>query len=106
MNSCNGRNMIKGTCYICGTKKSVSLSSTAFAAPHASTTTAAKHQGEGFDLNNLINNLPIEFHQYAEKGEYISGGLFSGSTEIFLFWSRYPIRAENEGGMQGYQRVG
>ena len=66
MKSSNGRNMIKGTCSICGTKKSVFLSST-----------AAKHQGKGFDLNNLINNLPIEFHQYAEKGEYVPGGSFN-----------------------------
>ena len=29
------------------------------------------------DLNNLINNLPIEFHQYAEKGEYVPGGSFN-----------------------------
>ena len=66
MKSSNGRNMIKGTCSICSTKKSVFLSST-----------AAKHKGKGFDLNNLINNLPIEFHQYAEKGEYVPGGLFN-----------------------------
>ena len=28
-------------------------------------------------MNNLINNLPIEFHQYAEKGEYVPGGSFN-----------------------------
>ena len=39
--------------------------------------TEAEHQGKGFDLNNLINNLPIEFHQYAEKGEYVPGGSFN-----------------------------
>ena len=84
--SSNSRKMIKGTCSICGTKKSVFLSSTAAEAPQASTattapqaltSTAAKHQGKGFDLNNLINNLPIEFHQYAEKGEYVPGGSFN-----------------------------
>ena len=75
--SSNGRNMIKGTCSVCGTAKSVFLSSTATAAPQTLTATAAKHQGEGFDLNNLMNNLPIEFHQYAEKGEYVPGGSFN-----------------------------
>ena len=25
----------------------------------------------------MINNLPIEFHQYAEKGEYVPGGSFN-----------------------------
>ena len=34
-------------------------------------------KGRGFSLNNLINNLPIEFHQYAEKGEYVPGGSFN-----------------------------
>ena len=63
--------MIKGTCSVCGTKKSVFVSST-----------AAEHQrpvqGKGFSLNNLINILPIEFHQYAEKSESMfSGGSFN-----------------------------
>ena len=66
LKSSNGRNMIKGTCSVCGTKKSVFVS-----------LTAAEHQGKGFSLNNLINNLPIEFHQYAEKGEYVPGGSFN-----------------------------
>ena len=59
--SSNGRNMIKGTCSVCGTKKSVFQSSK----------DRESVEGKGFSLNNLINNLPIEFHQYAEKGEYI-----------------------------------
>ena len=66
MKSINGRNMIKGTCSVCGTKKSVFVSSK-----------YREFVGKGFDLNNLINNLPIEFHQYAEKGEYVSGGSFN-----------------------------
>ena len=65
--SSNGRNMIKGTCSVCGTKKSVFVSSK----------NRESVQGKGFSLNNLINNLPIEFHQYAEKGEYIPGGSFN-----------------------------
>ena len=66
MKSSNGRNMIKGICSICGTKKSVFVSSK-----------YREFVGKGFDLNNLINNLPIEFHQYAEKGEYVPGGSFN-----------------------------
>ena len=66
----NGRKMIKGICSACGTKKSVFVSSA-----------SAKHQnavhGTGFRLNSLINNLPIEFHQYAERGEYVPGGSFN-----------------------------
>ena len=100
--------MIKGICSVCGTKKSVFVSSkaaaapqastaiaapqasTAIAAPQASTTiaapqamtaTAADHQGRGFSLNNLINNLPIEFHQYAEKGEFVPGGSFNNQQK-------------------------
>ena len=57
--SSNGRSMIKGICSVCGTKKSV------FRIIEGSRI----YQGKGFSLNNLINNLPIEFHQYAEKGE-------------------------------------
>ena len=90
LKSSNGRNMIKGTCSICGTKKSVSLS------------TAAKHQGKGFDLNNLINNLPIEFHQYAEKGEYVPGGSFNDQQKYSFCGpgTRYEQRIS-----EGYQGI-
>ena len=63
----NGCNMIKGICSVCGTKKSVFVSSK----------NRKSVEGRGFSLNNLINNLLIEFHQYAEKGEYVSGGSFN-----------------------------
>ena len=68
--SSNGRNMIKGTCSVCGTKKSVFVSST-------TAELQRPVQGKGFSLNNLINNLPIEFHQYVEKGEYVLDGSFN-----------------------------
>ena len=48
----NNRNLIRGTCSICGNKKSVFVSAV---------------QGSGFSLNNFINNLPVELHQFAEK---------------------------------------
>ena len=35
-------------------------------------------------MNSLINNLPIEFHQYAEKGEYVPGGSFNNQQK-YLF---------------------
>ena len=67
----NVRNMIKSTCSVCGTKKSVFLSL------KDRESVSKTVRGKGFDLNNLINNLPIEFHQYAEKGEYAPGGSFN-----------------------------
>jgi len=33
--------------------------------------------GAGFNLNNLINNLPSELHLFAEKGENVPGGFFN-----------------------------
>ena len=66
LQSKNGREIIKGNCSICGTKKSVFVSSS-----------IKTIKGKGFSLNNLINNLPIELHQYAEKGEYVPGGPFN-----------------------------
>ena len=69
--SSKGRNMIKGTCSVCGTKKSVFVSSK----DHESVLKTGHRMG--FSLNNLINNLPIEFHQFAEKGEHVPGGFFN-----------------------------
>jgi len=37
--------------------------------------------GAGFNLNNLINNLPIELHQFAEKGEDVPGGSFNAHSQ-------------------------
>ena len=71
----NGREMIKGNCSICGTKKSVFISSSIKKKPQKTI------KGRGFSLNNLINNLPIEFHQYAEKGEFVPGGLFNNQQK-------------------------
>ena len=102
LKSSNGRNMIKGTCSIYGTKKSVFLPSTAAAAPQALTATAAKHQGKGFDLNDLINNLLIEFHQYAEKGEHVPGGSFNDQQKCSFCGpgTRYEQRIR-----EGYQGI-
>ena len=90
--SSNGRNMIKGTCSVCGTKKSVFLSSK----------DRESARGKGFSLNNLINNLPIEFHQYAEKGEYVPGGSFNDQQKYSFCGpgTRYEQRIRD-----GYQGI-
>ena len=65
------KEMIKGSCSICGTRKSVFISSS------NEKKLQKTIKRKGFSLNNLINNLPIELHQYAEKGEYFPGGSFN-----------------------------
>ena len=53
-------------------------------------------------MNNLINNLPIEFHQYAEEGEYVPGGSFNDQQKYSLCGpgTRYEQRIE-----EGYQGI-
>ncbi len=58
----NNRLMLKGVCTICGKNKSSFVSN---------------KRGEGFSLNNFVNNLPIELHQFAEKGENVPNGSFN-----------------------------
>src|SRR5271156_3519938 len=58
----NNRSMLKGICTICGKNKASFVSS---------------KSGGGFNLNNLVNNLPFEVHQFAEKGENVPGGSFN-----------------------------
>jgi hypothetical protein len=54
--------MLRGICVICGKTKASFISN---------------KSGGGFSLNNLVNNLPIELHQFAEKGENVPGGSFN-----------------------------
>jgi len=54
----NNRRMTKGECAVCQKPK------TAFI-------------GASFSFNSFVNNLPIELHQFAEKGEYVPGGSFN-----------------------------
>ena len=95
MQSQNGRKMIKGNCLICGTKKSLFISSSNAKKPQKTI------KGIGFSLNNLINNLPFEFHQYAEKGEYVPGGSFNDQQKYSYcgLGIRYEqrVREENKG---------
>ena len=60
--SVNGRKMLKATCSVCGKNKSSFVKT---------------FKGDGFTMNDLINNLPIEFHQYADRGENVPGGSFN-----------------------------
>ena len=56
----NNRAMVKGKCYVCGKIKSTFVKS-----------------ATGTGLNDLISNLPFEFHQFAEKGENVPNGSFN-----------------------------
>src|SRR5271169_1054226 len=62
----NNRRMIKGICVECGKNKS------SFIAPST---------GTGFSLNSFVNNLSIELHKFAEKGEDVPGGSFNNQQK-------------------------
>jgi hypothetical protein len=63
----NNRRMLKGICSVCGSKKSQFVA-------HDAT-------GGGFSLNSFVNNLPIELHQFAERGEDVPGGSFNNQQK-------------------------
>ena len=58
----NNKKMRKGECAVCRKTK------TSFV-------------GAGFSLNSFVNNLPIELHQFAEKGEHVPGGSFNNQQK-------------------------
>ena len=58
----NNRNMRKGECSVCGRNKTSFI-------------------GSGFSFNSFVNNLPIELHQFAEKGENVPGGSFNNQQK-------------------------
>ena len=62
----NNRSMLKGLCSVCGQNKASFISNKA---------------GTGFSLNNLVNNLPVELHLFANKGEDIPGGSFNNQQK-------------------------
>ena len=64
----NNRNMNKGICSICGKNKLSFVSKKVLV-------------GKGFSLNSFVNNLPIELHQFAEKGEDVPGGSFNNQQK-------------------------
>jgi hypothetical protein len=59
----NHRKLIKGECVVCGIAKSSFVNM------------------KGGTLNSFINNLPIELHQFAEKGEDVPGGSFNNQQK-------------------------
>ena len=61
----NNRKMMRGECTVCGITKSSFVSI----------------NGSGFSLNSIVNNLPIELHQFAEKGEDVPGGSFNNQQK-------------------------
>jgi len=62
----NDRSMLKGVCSVCGKKKATFI---------------ASNTGKGFSLNSFVNNLPIELHQFAEKGEDVLEGSFNNQQK-------------------------
>jgi hypothetical protein len=59
--------MLKGVCSVCGSRKSQFV--------------ACSATGKGFSLNSFVNNLPIELHQFAERGEDVPGGSFNNQQK-------------------------
>ena len=83
----NNRNMLKGICTICGKNKASFVS---------------RKTGEGFSLNNLVNNLPFELHQFAEKGENVPNGSFNDQQKYSYCGpgTKYEQRVK-----EGYQGI-
>ena len=71
----NNRSMLKGVCSICSKNKA------SFIVRDRTGGIAGGQTGGGFSLNNFVNNLPIELHQFAEKGEYVPGGSFNNQQK-------------------------
>jgi hypothetical protein len=64
----NNRHMVRGKCNVCGKIKSTFVKS-------------IRGTATGTGLNDLISNLPFEFHQFAEKGENVPAGSFNGQQK-------------------------
>ena len=79
----NNRQMIQGVCEICGkNKSSFKVASTAqgwtsSTRGRTSSTRGRTASGSGFSLNSLVNNLPVELHQFSERGENVPSGSFN-----------------------------
>jgi protein-arginine kinase activator protein McsA len=83
----NNRKMLKGVCTICGKNKASFVS---------------MKTGTGFSLNSFVNNLPIELHQFAEKGENVSDGSFNNQQKYSYCGpgTKYEQRVK-----EGYQGI-
>ena len=76
----NNRAMVKGKCNVCGKIKSTFVKSATNSISGTATKTATGTgvaTATGTGLNDLISNLPFEFHQFAEKGENVPNGSFN-----------------------------
>src|SRR5271157_653928 len=69
----NNKKMEKGVCSICGKNKSSFVSN--------KVPSVEPLVGSGFSLNSFVNNLPIELHQFAERGEDVPGGSFNNQQK-------------------------
>ena len=90
MISKNNRNMLKGICTICGKNKCSFVSN---------------KTGEGFSLNNLVNNLPFEVHLSAEKGENVPGGSFNDQQKYSYCGPGTKYEQRNREGYQGINEL-
>ena len=79
----NNKNMNKGICSNCGKNKS-SFISNILLGVEPSVLEVEPSIGKGFSLNSFVNNLPIELHQFAEKGEDVPGDLSITSRNIHI----------------------
>jgi hypothetical protein len=86
----NSRSMLKGICIVCGKKKSSFVSS---------------KSGGGFSLNNLVNNLPFEVHQFAEKGENVPGGSFNNQQKYSYCGPGTKYEQRNREGYKGINEL-
>src|SRR5271157_5734853 len=76
----NNKHMNKGICSNCGKNKS-SFVSNKLLGVEPSVLEVEPLIGKGFSLNSFVNNLPIELHQFAEKGEDVPGGSFNNQQQ-------------------------
>src|SRR5271156_2683762 len=88
--STNNRPMLKGICTVCGSKKASFVSN---------------KSGGGFNLNSLVNNLPLELHQFAEKGEDVPGGSFNNQQKYLYCGPGTKYEQRNREGYKGINKL-
>lgn len=82
----NNSRMTKGECVICNKTKSTFI-------------------GTGFSLNSFVNNLPIELHQFAEKGENVPGGSFNNQQKYSYCGPGTKYEQRNREGYKGINEL-
>ena len=89
----NNRPMLKGICTVCGMKKASFISN------------ISNKSGGGFNLNSLVNNLPFELHQFAEKGEDVPGGSFNNQQKYSYCGPGTKYEQRNREGYKGINEL-